>query len=147
AWFPSHQRGLAMGIRQTAQPLGIALGALVIPHLTERGPRAGLTFTAVMCALAALASLIGIVDPPRKSRELATCEELASPYRGSFVLWRIHTVAGLLMMPQTVTVTFMLVWLINHRHWSVVAAGGLMIVSQILGALGRIAVGRWSDRT
>ncbi|ARG60874.1 MFS transporter, partial [Mycobacterium kansasii] len=32
-WFPPHQRGLAMGIRQTAQPLGIALGALVIPEL------------------------------------------------------------------------------------------------------------------
>ena len=28
AWFPPQQRGLAMGIRQTAQPLGIALGAL-----------------------------------------------------------------------------------------------------------------------
>ena len=30
-WFPDDRRGLAMGIRQTAQPLGIALGALVIP--------------------------------------------------------------------------------------------------------------------
>ena len=38
AWFPPRQRGLAMGIRQTAQPLGIALGALVIPELAQRGP-------------------------------------------------------------------------------------------------------------
>jgi sugar phosphate permease len=30
AWFPPQQRGLAMGIRQTAQPLGIALGALIM---------------------------------------------------------------------------------------------------------------------
>lgn len=44
AWFPSHQRGLAMGIRQTAQPVGIALGALVVPELAERGPRSGLYF-------------------------------------------------------------------------------------------------------
>jgi MFS family permease len=50
------------------------------------------------------------------------------------------------MMPQTVTVTFMLVWLINHRGWSVAAAGGLVTLSQLLGAVGRIAVGRWSDR-
>ena len=35
-WFPPEQRGLAMGVRQTAQPLGIALGALVIPELAER---------------------------------------------------------------------------------------------------------------
>jgi MFS family permease len=146
AWFPPHQRGLAMGIRQTAQPLGIALGALVMPELAERGPRAGLMFPALVCTVAAVASAIGIVDPPRKSRKAATEQELASPYRGSSVLWRIHAVAGLLMMPQTVTVTFMLVWLMNHHGWSIAAAGGLVTLSQLLGALGRIAVGRWSDR-
>jgi MFS family permease len=146
AWFPTRQRGLAMGIRQTAQPLGIALGALFVPELAERGPSSGLMFLALMCTLAAVASALGIVDPPRKSRKQATEEELASPYRGSFVLWRIHAVAGLLMMPQTMTVTFMLVWLMHHHGWSVAAAGGLITVCQILGALGRIAVGRWSDR-
>ncbi len=146
AWFPPHQRGLAMGIRQTAQPLGIALGALIIPELAEHGPRAGLMFTALACTVAAVASAIGIVDPPRKSRETATEQELANPYRGSLVLWRIHAVAGLLMMPQTVTVTFMLVWLIKNLNWSVAAAGGLVTLSQLLGALGRIVVGRWSDR-
>ncbi|KZS60169.1 MFS transporter [Mycobacterium ostraviense] len=144
-WFPPHQRGLAMGVRQTAQPLGIALGALVIPELAERGTRAGLMFPAVACTVAAVASLIGVADAPRKSRKVATDEELASPYRGSSVLWRIHAVSALLMMPQTVTVTFMLVWLMNHHGWSVAAAGGLVTVSQLLGALGRIAVGRWSD--
>jgi MFS family permease len=146
AWFPPQQRGLAMGIRQTAQPLGIALGALVMPELAERGPRSGLMFLALMCSVAAVASAIGIVDPPRKSRDKATGEELASPYRGSFALWRIHAVAGLLMMPQTMTVTFMLVWLMHHHGWSVAAAGGLITLCQMLGALGRIAVGRWSDR-
>ncbi len=146
AWFPPRQRGLSMGIRQTAQPLGIALGALVIPELSERGPRSGLMFLALICTVAAVASALGIVDPPRKSRKQATEEELASPYRGSFVLWRIHAVAGLLMMPQTVTVTFMLVWLMDHHGWSVAAAGGLVTLSQMLGAMGRIAVGRWSDR-
>ena len=146
AWFPPHQRGLAMGIRQTAQPLGIALGALVMPELAERGPRAGLMFPALVCGAAAVASAVGIVNPPRKSRKAATEEELASPYSGSTVLWRIHAAAGLLMMPQTVTVTFMLVWLMNHHGWSVAAAGGWVTLSQLLGALGRVAVGRWSDR-
>src|ERR1700758_5175492 len=146
AWFPPQQRGLAMGIRQTAQPLGIAFGALVIPELAERGPRSGLMFIVLMCAVAAVASALGIVDPPRKSRKKASEEELANPYRGSFVLWRIHAVAGLLMMPQAVTVTFMLVWLMHHHGWSVAAAGGLITLCQMLGALGRIAVGRRSDR-
>jgi MFS family permease len=146
AWFPPHQRGLAMGIRQTAQPLGIALGAMIIPELAEHGPRAGLRFTALACAHGAIVSVVGIVDPPRKPRASASDQELASPYRGSLTLWRIHAVAGLMMMPQTVTVTFMLVWLIRNLHWSVAAAGGLVTLSQLLGALGRVAVGRWSDR-
>ncbi|OBH80883.1 MFS transporter [Mycobacterium scrofulaceum] len=146
AWFPPHQRGLAMGFRQTAQPLGIALGALVIPELGEHGPSAGLRFTALACALGAAASAIGIIDPPRKPREKASDTELASPYRGSLTLWRIHTVAGLMMVPQTVTVTFMLVWLIKNLNWSVAAAGSLVTLSQLLGAVGRVLVGRWSDR-
>ena len=146
AWFPPHQRGLAMGIRQTAQPLGIALGALVIPELAEHGPRSGLMFPAFVCTVAAVAAALGIVDPPRKSRQAATDDELASPYRGSLVLPRIHAVAGLLMMPQTVTVTFMLVWLINDLKWSIAGAGGMVTIAQLLGAAGRIVVGRWSDR-
>src|ERR1700739_420437 len=146
AWSPPQQRGLAMGIRQTAQPLGIALGALVIPELAERSVRGGLMLPALVCTAAAVASALGITNPPRKSRKTATEQDLASPYRGSLVLWRIHAVAGLLMMPQTVTVTFMLVWLMNHHGWSVGAAGVLVTLAQLLGALGRVLVGRWSDR-
>jgi MFS family permease len=145
-WFPANKRGLAMGIRQTAQPLGIALGALVIPELTERNPNAGLMFPALACTVAAVASVIGIVDAPRKPRAAASAKELASPYRGSFTLWRIHVVSSLLMMPQAVTVTFMLVWLMDDHGWSIAKAGGVVTVSQLLGALGRILVGRWSDR-
>jgi MFS family permease len=145
-WFPPNKRGLAMGIRQTAQPLGIALGALVIPELTESGPNSGLMFPVLLCTVSALASAIGIVDPPRKPRAAASDKELANPYRGSFTLWRIHTASALLMMPQAVTVTFMLVWLVDHNGWSIAAAGGLVTISQLLGALGRIVVGRWSDR-
>jgi MFS family permease len=145
-WFPQGRRGLAMGIRQTAQPLGIAFGASVIPDLTEHSPRSGLMFLAAACTVSAVASAIGIVDPPRKSRKAASDQELASPYLSACTLWRIHAVSALLMMPQTVTVTFMLVWLMHDHGWSVAAAGGAVTVSQLFGALGRILVGRWSDR-
>jgi MFS family permease len=146
-WFPAHQRGLAMGIRQTAQPLGVALGALVIPRLAHgHGISAALLFPAIVCALSAVISLIGVVDPPRPPREEAPHEHLANPYRGSSVLWRIHAVSMLLVVPQAVVWTFTLVWLMTDRGWSAGAAGTLVGVAQILGALGRIAAGRWSDR-
>ncbi|CAJ1500771.1 MFS transporter [[Mycobacterium] kokjensenii] len=145
-WFPPHQRGLVMGIRQTAQPLGIALGAEVIPELAEHGLARALMFPATLCAVAAVACAIGVVDPPRAPRSAASGAELANPYSGSKVLWRIHLSSALLMVPQGVIATFMLVWLIVDTHWSIAAAAGLVTVSQLIGAVGRVAAGRWSDR-
>jgi MFS family permease len=147
-WFPPEQRGLAMGIRQAAQPLGIALGALVIPELADSSKSAtsALIFPAGLCAAAAVLSVVAVTDPPRKEWDEATAEELANPYRRSWVLRRIHVVSALLMVPQTVTVTFMLVWLIANYRCSIALAGSLVTVSQLLGAVGRVMVGRWSDR-
>jgi len=147
-WFPPEQRGFAMGVRQTAQPLGIALGALVIPELAEgsRPATAALIFPAVLCAASAVASVVAVIEPPRKEWDEATAKELANPYRGSWVLRRIHAVSALLMVPQTVTVTFMLIWLITNYRWSIASAGALVTLSQLLGAVGRVVVGRWSDR-
>lgn len=146
-WFPPHRRGLAMGIRQTAQPLGVGLGALVIPRLAENhGIGAALLFPAVACAVSAVVCAIGVVDPPRPPRAEAPAEHLANPYVGSTLLWRIHAVSVLLVAPQVLVWTFMLVWLMSERDWSAGAAGTLVMVSQLLGAAGRIAAGRWSDR-
>ena len=145
-WFAAEQRGLAMGIRQTAQPLGVGLGALVIPRLAQSyGVGPALLFPAAMCALAAAVCAVAVVDPPRDSREQAPAEDLANPYRGSRVLWRIHAASVLLVIPQVLVWTFTLVWLMAERGWSAASAGTLVTVAQILGAAGRIAAGRWSD--
>lgn len=145
-WFPPQQRGLAMGIRQTAQPLGIALAALVLPELGERSISLALLFPAAVCALSAVLSAVWVRDPVRPQRSTADKSELVSPYRGTMVLWRIHLASALLMVPQTVVLTFMLVWLMKSQHWSIASAGLLVSASQVLSALGRVAVGRWSDR-
>lgn len=146
-WFPPHQRGVTMGIRQTAQPLGVGLGALVIPRLAEHsGVATALLFPAVVCAVAAVISVVGVLDPPRPPRSEAPAEHLANPYRGSSTLWRIHAVSVLLVVPQCVVWTFTLVWLMTDRGWSAGAAGTLVMVAQLLGAAGRIAAGRWSDK-
>jgi sugar phosphate permease len=146
--FPSHQRGLAMGIRQTAQPLGVAIGALALPELIEieNGFFAALLYPAVACAMAAGACYVCLTDPPRPQRAATPHEQLTNPYRRSQTLQRIHLVSALLMVPQQVTITFMLIWLITEHHWSIPAASALVTVTQFIGALGRIAAGRWSDR-
>ncbi|QLL09077.1 MFS transporter [Mycobacterium vicinigordonae] len=146
-WFPPQQRGLAMSVRQTAQPVGIAMDALVIPGLAEHGsPAGGLLFPALACAVSAVVAAVVAHDPPHKPRARAHPDELASPYRGSAVLWRIHALSALMVMPQSMTVTFMLVWLRCDQGWTKESAGILVAVTAMLGAVSRIAAGRWSDR-
>ncbi|HEX4432999.1 MAG TPA: MFS transporter [Frankiaceae bacterium] len=146
-WFPQHQRGFAMGIRQMAQPLGVGLAALTIPPLAAAHGLAGaLALPAAFAAAMALACAVLVKDPPRVSRAEAAPEALANPYRGSSLLWRIHGVSVLLVVPQFVVWTYGLVWLISDRGWSAGAAGLLITVAQLLGAAGRMAAGAWSDR-
>jgi MFS family permease len=146
-WFPPEQRGLAMGIRQMAQPLGVGLAALVIPPTAHaHGLGWALALPAAAAAVMAVACAVLVVDPPRPVRSEAHPDDLANPYRGSSLLLRIHEVSVLLVVPQFVVWTYGLVWLISDRGWSAGAAGALITVSQLLGAAGRMAVGAWSDR-
>jgi MFS family permease len=145
-WFRPEQRGVVMGIRQTAQPLGIGLAALVLPEIGKHDFSLALLFAAVACAVSAAASGLGVLDPPRPTRAAADDHELVNPYRGRAVLSRIHLASALLVVPQNVVLTFMLVWLVGKHGWSTGSAGVLLAVSQLVAAVARIVAGRWSDR-
>ena len=83
-WFPRHERGLAMGTRQTAQPLGVALAALGLPPLARaHGVHLALLFPAALCAAAAVLVCLLVADPPRAGARPRTSAPAASPYRGS----------------------------------------------------------------
>jgi MFS family permease len=146
-WFPAEKRGLAMGLRQMALPLGTAAGALIVPPLSADGDLVpALVVAAVVVAIAAVASLVFIVNPPRPARPVDAEGRPANPYRGDATLARIHLVSALLVVPQFVLSTFGLVWLIVDQGWDPVAAGVLVAAAQILGAGGRVLVGILSDR-
>ena len=143
-WLPSPQRGLAMGLRQTAQPVGGGNAAITIAVVADRhGIGAALWVPTVAAGLAALFVLLVVLDPPRPAR---TDGSAPSPYRQDSFLARIHGVSVLLVLPQFVVWTFALVWLIDDRHWSPAAAGTLVAAAQVFGAAGRILVGAVSDR-
>lgn len=145
-WFDAERRGLVMGIRQTAQPLGVGVGALAMPRIAEfHGVTGALLFPAAVCAASAILCAVAVVDPPRPPRAEATDTDLANPYRRSAMLWRIHLTSVLLVIPQVFVWTFTLVWLISEHRWSPQSAGILVMLAQVLGAAGRIAAGRWSD--
>ncbi|WP_182064560.1 MFS transporter [Curtobacterium sp. ME12] len=145
-WFPKERRGLAMGIRQMSQPLGVTLAAVTVPQLAEgSGIRAALVLPIVLCAVLAVCCAIGITDPPRPARATVATTMTANPYRSSGFLWRVHAVSVLLVVPQFTLSTYGLVWLVG-LGWSTPAAGLLVGAAQFVGAIGRILVGGWSDR-
>ncbi|WP_375387277.1 MFS transporter [uncultured Amnibacterium sp.] len=144
-WFPSRRRGLAMGIRQMSQPLGVAVAALVVPPLAQAGG-VGLPLAVGAAATGALAfaCAAGITDPPRPPRSVLVAG--ISPYRRDRFLLRVHLVSVLLVVPQFTLSTFGLVWLIADLRWTATAAGVVVAVAQLAGAGGRIVVGSLSDR-
>lgn len=143
-WFPREQRGLAMGIRQMAQPLGVGLAALTLAVVADaHGIRAALVVPAVVAAVALAASALVVLDPPRPAR---TDAHTVNPYAADRFLARVHGVSVLLVVPQFVVWSFALAWLVTDRHWSAGAAGTLVAAAQLVGAAGRIGVGALSDR-
>jgi sugar phosphate permease len=142
-WFPPHRRGLAMGIRQMAQPVGVGVAAVSMPLVADAsGVGAALLVPTIACAVAALVVAAVVLDPPRPARVEG---DAPNPYRENGFLARIHAVSVLLVVPQFLVWTFALVWLVQDRDWSYAAAGALIAASQVLGALGRIAAGHVSD--
>jgi sugar phosphate permease len=172
-WFARHERGLAMGIRQSAQPLGVALAAASLPALGTGGTGKPLLFLAGFCVIAATLVLVFVRDPERAQPAAPTnlgpgaadagsgstsadsaatgagwagvSADVRSPYRQP-VLWRIHAASALLVVPQFTVATFALVYLVDSRGWTALAAGRLLAVAQLCGAASRLGAGYWSDR-
>jgi sugar phosphate permease len=160
-WFARHERGLAMGIRQSAQPLGVALAAATLPALGAGGTGGPLLFLGGFCVIAAALVVALVRDPDRaqaqppqlqpqllaqvQSQPGADPARPASPYRQP-VLWRIHAASALLVVPQFTVATFALVFLVDARGWTALAAGRLLAGAQLGGAAARLGAGYWSDR-
>ena len=146
-WFPARQRGLAMGIRQSAQPLGVMVAALVLPALGGVSRAAALLFLGAFCLAAALLVAVAVRDPARPPRAVQDGRG-RSPYRGrpGQVLWRIHAASALLVVPQFAVSTFALVFLVDAHGLAATTAGRLLAVAQACGAASRLGAGAWSDR-
>jgi sugar phosphate permease len=144
-WFAVTERGLAMGIRQTAQPLGVALAAATLPSLGARGHAPPFLFLAACCLGSAVIIAVTVRDPPLRPAAGTSVTETKGPYRGS-TLWRLHGSAALLVVAQFAVATFGLVYLVEVHGWGAAAAGRLMAIAACGGALGRLGAGWWSDR-
>jgi sugar phosphate permease len=145
SWFPASERGLALGIRQTAVPVGSGLGALVLPALDEHfGLGAAFLALGSGCAVAAAAAFVWLRDAPGFPEE-AICDDVASPLRDRR-LWQLAAGSTLLVSVQIALTGFLVLYLHEERGLSPGAAGAVLAAISALGAALRIGLGRFSDR-
>jgi sugar phosphate permease len=142
-WFGPEERGLALGIRQTAIPVGGLVGALAVPAVAEAGgTEAAFVFLAALCALGALAGAILL-----RRREQGEGVESGSVRQtlGDTRLWRLSVGSGVFLYAQMAVIGFTVVFLHDEHGLSEGDAALVVAVSQVLGAVMRIGAGRWSD--
>jgi sugar phosphate permease len=141
AWFPRSERGLALGIRQANVPIGGLVAALALPPVADSvGIRWALLVLAAGCATGALAGAVFLRDPPTHEEMI-----LSRPLRDP-AAWRISWGSGLLLVGQTATMSFTVLFLHSARGLSTASAAFVLAASQLLGAAFRIGAGHWSDR-
>ena len=141
-WFEQRQRGFALGIRQTAVPLGGTLAALALPPIAEGwGVRGGLVALALGCFVTAVAGIVGLREGPDEEEEL---DDLVHPLRDERV-WRLSIGSGLILGAQACILGFAVLFLHGERGLSTAEAGAVLAATQVVGGALRIAAGRWSD--
>jgi sugar phosphate permease len=141
-WFEQRQRGFALGIRQTAVPLGGTLAALALPPTAGSwGVRGGLVALALGCFVTAMAGAVGLREAPGEEEEL---DDLVHPLKDERV-WRLSIGSGLILGAQACILGFAVLFLHGERGLSTAEAGAVLAATQVVGGALRIAAGRWSD--
>jgi sugar phosphate permease len=141
AWFGEEERGLALGIRQMAVPLGGGIAAIALPLLNEHiSLRAAFLGLAAGCVVASVVAAVLIRVEPAEDHSV-----FARPLRDPRI-WRICIGSTFYVTTQLSLLGFFVLFLHDRRGVSTAVAAGALAATQLLGGVARIAVGRWSDR-
>src|ERR671911_2668894 len=141
-WFPRDERGLALGLRQTAVPVGAALASFMLPPLASAGGvDAALYALAGAMFVAAVAAAIWLRDGPRIESAAAPAPDAARDPR----IWRLSAASSLMIIGQIGVTSLLVLYLYGERGWSAHDAAIALGTTQLGAALARVAAGRWSD--
>lgn len=138
-WFSARERGLALGVRQTAVPIGGGVAALVLPVLET--PRAGLLFVAGFVLAGAIAGALVLRAGTEEHLDASDVDITLRDRR----LWLACWGSGLYLVAQVAMMGFVVLFLHDEHGFSTGEAAAVFAVGQGLAAVLRIAVGRWSD--
>jgi sugar phosphate permease len=139
SWFPADELGLALGIRQTAIPIGGALGAAVLPILGGTRP----AFYAL--GGASIAGAVVAATFMRGSKPRCETPESVSDTRLAFK-WLLGGGTALYLTSQIAITGFVVLFLHEHRHVSTHSAAAVLATINLLAIAARVGAGRASDR-
>jgi sugar phosphate permease len=140
--FGPERRGTALGIRQTAIPLGAIAAALVLPHL---GMTAGFLSLAGFSFAAGVAVVLVIPGQAWRGGRHPAGAGWPGPLSDAR-LWWLSIGSAFLLTPQACVIGYGVLFFHEARGLSPQAAGAVIAVAQFFGGVTRIATGRWSDR-
>ena len=141
-WFPRDERGLALGLRQTAVPAGAALASLSLPPLASAaGVHAALYALAGAMLVSAVASAIWLRDGPRVESAAPPAPDAARDPR----IWRLSAASSLMIIGQIGVTSLLVLYLYGARDWTAAHAALALAGVQVGAAIARVSAGRWSD--
>ncbi|HYF25070.1 MAG TPA: MFS transporter [Baekduia sp.] len=144
-WFPRSERGLALGLRQMALPLGGAAASFALPPLAgASGLRAALLVVAGVALTAAATAALMMRDAPPPPAS-APAPQVERPTRDPRQ-WRLGAASALLVVGQSAMLGFLVLFLHDARGVPVATAAAALATLQLLGAGARVIAGRRSDR-
>lgn len=144
-WFPPEERGFALGIRQTAIPLGGGFAALTLPFAEQAGGlEAAFGLLGAYCLVSALVAVALIREAPVRDTELEP--EAVSWTLRDRRIWTLTFGSALYLFAQMPVLSFTVLFLHDVHGMSERAAAGVLVACQVAAAAGRIGAGRVSDR-
>jgi sugar phosphate permease len=142
-WFPRDERGLALGLRQTAVPAGAALASFTLPPLASAaGVHGALYALAGAMFLSAVAAAVWMREGPRVESAAPPAPDAARDPR----IWRLSAASSLMIIGQIGLTSLLVLYLYGERDWTATHAALALGGVQVGAAVARVSAGLWSDR-
>lgn len=153
SWFPPRQRGIALGVRQGGGPIGGFLVALALPPLAiQFGWGAAFRIAAAFCLLGALTFAFGVREAGTELQGSSASATDSRKVNHTFSRTVNHTLLFItascfvLAFVQGACTAYLVLYLHDSEHLTLVTAGAVFAVFLLGGLFGRVLWGGVADR-
>ncbi|MEK4426309.1 MFS transporter [Solibacillus sp. FSL K6-1523] len=148
--FSPSKLTLPMGVKQMSITLASAtISILLLPLAVVIGWRWAMTIAVLVLVIVCLVSSIYFIRLPWTEKPVQSTERLwtlVKQLSKSKMLFFTNSSAFILMGVQITFNTYLILFLIETKHWPIYVAGLCLALSELCGAVGRVSWGVISDR-